>query len=147
MNSGEKWVNTMRSLTNFINYKDSPTELKNAISEIKKYLIKNRLDDREEQISELKDKVMKITKVEQKKKLNEQSLRHLGQHYCANICIIQVAEREEKGAENIFEKIIAENSPYQGQGTHIQVQDVQNPKQNESKEFYNKTKYNSNGYK
>lgn len=41
-------MNTMRSLTNFINYKDSLTELKNAISEIKKYLIKNRLDDREE---------------------------------------------------------------------------------------------------
>ena len=36
MNSGEKWMNTMRSLTNFINYKDSLTELKNAISEIKK---------------------------------------------------------------------------------------------------------------
>ena len=69
MNSGSKWMNTVRSLTNFINYKDSLTELKNAISEIKKYLIKNRLDDREEQISELKDKVMKITKVEQKKKI------------------------------------------------------------------------------
>ena len=52
------------------NIKKNQTELKNIITEIKSTLegINNRLDDTEEWISELEDRVVKISQAEQKKK-------------------------------------------------------------------------------
>ena len=47
--------------------------------------------------------------------------------------------RREKGEENIFEEIIAENFPNMGKETDIQVQESQSPKQNQPKEDHTKT--------
>ena len=73
---------------------------------------------------------------------NEDSLRDLwGNIKCTNICIIGVPEGEqrEKGPEEIFEEIIAENVPNMGKEIVNQVQEVQrvpgrmNPKRNTSR--------------
>ena len=70
---------------------------------------------------------------------NEDSLRDLwGNIKCTNICIIGVPEGEqrEKGPEEIFEEIIAENVPNMGKEIVNQVQEVQrvpgrtNPRRN-----------------
>ena len=70
---------------------------------------------------------------------NEDSLRDLwGNIKCTNICMIGVPEGEqrEKGPEEIFEEIIAENVPNMGKEIVNQVQEVQrvpgriNPRRN-----------------
>ena len=78
----------------------------------------SRISEAEEQISELEDKMLKITSEEQKKikrmKRMEDSLRDLSDNIkCTNIQIIGVPEGEEKqkGYEKIFEEIIVENFP------------------------------------
>ena len=72
-------------------------------------------------------------------KRNEDSLRELwGNIKCTDICVKVVPEEEEreKRAENIIEKIIANNFPNLRKETNIQVQEVQrvpfriNPKRN-----------------
>ena len=91
----------------------------------------------------MEDRAEEITATEQKKenrmKRNEDSLRDLWDNIKgSNICIIGVPEGEEReeGAENIFENIIAENSPNLGKETVTQVQEAQrvpyriNPKRN-----------------
>ena len=74
----------------------------------------------------LEDRVMEITDAEGKKlkrmKTNEDSLRDLlDNSKCTNICITGVPEGEEreKGSENLFEDIIAENFPNLGKETDI----------------------------
>ena len=91
--------------------------MKNTVEEIK-----SRLDDTEEWIRSLEYRVVKITEAEQKRKKkekkekriikwNEDSLRDLWYNIkFTNIHIIGVSE-EEKEEENVFEDIIAENSP------------------------------------
>ena len=55
-------------------------------------------------------------------KRNEDSLRELwGNIKCTDICI-KVVPEEEKRAENIIEKIIANNFPNLRKETNIQVQ-------------------------
>ena len=75
----------------------------------------------EEQISEVEDRLVEITDVEQKRekrlKTNEESLRDLWDNVKhSNIRIIGVPEVEEreKGTEKIFQEIIAENFPNMG---------------------------------
>ena len=60
-------------------------------------------------------------------KRNEDSLRGLwDNNKCTNICITGVPEEErEKGAENTFENIIAENFPNLRKETVTQVQEAQ----------------------
>ena len=87
----------------------------------------SRLDDTEVWISELEDRVVKITEAEQKKekKRNEDSLRDLWDNIKqTNIHVVWVPEGEEreKGTENIIKDIIAENFPNLGKETDIQVQ-------------------------
>ena len=72
-------------------------------------------------ISELEDRMVEITAVEQNKekrmKRNEDSLRDLWNNIKnTNIRIIRVPEEEEKkkGTEKIFEEIIVENFPNMG---------------------------------
>ena len=90
--------------------------------------------------------MVEFTAAEQKKekrtKRNEDSLRDLWDNIKgSNICIIGVPEGEEReeGAENIFENIIAENSPNLGKETVTQVQEAQrvpgriNPRRNMSR--------------
>ena len=63
---------------------------------------------------------------------------------CTPICIVDIPEGEEreKGAENLFEEIIAENFPNLGKETDIQVQETLSPKQDQPKEIPTKTHYN-----
>lgn len=83
----------------------------------------------EEWICELEDRVVEIADSEQKKcvKRNEDSWKELwGNIKCTDICIkvVPEGEKREKGAENIIEKIIANNFPNLRKETNIQVQEV-----------------------
>ena len=99
---------------------------------------------------ELEDRAVEITDAEQKKRMkrNEGSLSDLWNNIKhTNIYIIGVSEGEEreKGAENIFKDIIAENFPNRGKETDIQVQKAQRvpyriyPKRNTSRHIVIKT--------
>ena len=90
--------------------------------------INSRINEAEEQISDLEDSVVEFTAVEQnKEKRNEDSLRDLWDNIKHNIRIIGVPEREkrEKGPEKIFEEIIVENFPNMGKEIATQVQETQ----------------------
>ena len=98
----------------------------------------------------MEDRAEEITATEQKKenrmKRNEDSLRDLWDNIKgSNICIIGVPEGEEReeGAENIFENIIAENSPNLGREINIRSRKHRkSPKQVQSKEDHTKTHCN-----
>ena len=94
--------------------------MNNTITEMKNTLegINSRITEAEERISDLEDRAVEFTAVEQNKekrmKRNEDSLRDLWDNIkCTNICIIGVPEGEEreKGPEKIFEEIIVKNFP------------------------------------
>ena len=94
--------------------------MKNTISELKNTVegIKSRLDEADDQSSELKDKVEKNTQTEQEKekrlRKNEEGLREMQDNMkCKNIHIIGISEgeEEEQGIENLFEKVMMENFP------------------------------------
>jgi len=83
-------------------------------------------------MSELEDKMVKITAEEQNKvkrmKRTGNSLRDLWDNIkCTNIQIIGVPEEEEKkkGYEKIFEEIIVENFPNMEKEIVNQVQEMQ----------------------
>ena len=113
------------------------TEMKNTLEGI------NKINEAEERISELKDRMVEITAVDKNKekrvKRNKDSLRELWDNIKhTNIHIIGVPEGEEreKGPEKIFEEIVAENFPNMGKETVTQVQEAQrvpgsiNPRRN-----------------
>ena len=119
--------------------------MNNTITEMKNTLEGNnsRITEAEERISDLEDRMVEFTAVEQNKekrmKRNEDSLRDLWDNIKrTNIRIIQVPKGEErkKGPEEIFEKIIVENFPNMGKDLDTQVQEVQrvpgriNPRRN-----------------
>ena len=119
--------------------------MNNTITEVENTLegINSRITEAEEWISELEDRMVKITAAEQNKqkrmKRNEDSLRDLWDNTkWTNIHIIGVPEGEEreKGPEKISEEIIAENFPNMGKETVTQVQEAQrvpgriNPRRN-----------------
>ena len=86
-------------------------EMKNTISELNTVEgIKSRLDEGEDWISELEDKVEKNSQKQQeegKKRLkkNKEGLRKLqGNMKRNNIHIIGISGAEEEGIENLFEK-------------------------------------------
>ena len=105
--------------------------------------INNRITEGEEQISDLEDRMVEFTAMEENKekrmKRNEDSQRDLWDNIKANkIRIIGAPEGEqrEKGPEKIFEEIIVEKFPNMGKEIAIQVQEVQrvpgriNPRRN-----------------
>ena len=76
------------------------------------------MNNAEEWISDLEDRIMEITqsgqKSENQMKKHESNVRDLWDNIkWANLCIIRIPEGEEKekGIENIFEEITAENFP------------------------------------
>ena len=86
------------------------------------------LQEAEEQISEVEDRLVEITGAEQKRekrlKTNEESLRELWDNVKhTNIRIIGVPEGEG-GGEKIFQKIIAENFPNMGKESLTQIQEA-----------------------
>ena len=86
------------------------------------------LDEAEDQINTVEDKVDKNSQKEQEKekrlKKNEEGLRKLQDNMKHNnICIIGAPEgEEEQGIENLFEKVMMENFPnlMREKVTHIQ---------------------------
>ena len=105
--------------------------------------INSRITEAEEQRSDLEDRMVEFTAMEQNKekrmKRNEDSLRdHWDNIKRTNICIIGVPEGEEgkKGPNKIFEEIIVENFPNVGKEITTQVQEAQrvpgrmNPRRN-----------------
>ena len=105
--------------------------------------INSSITEAEEQISDLEDRMVEFTAMEQSKekrmKTNEDSLRDLWDNIKRNnICIIRVPEGEEreKGPEKMFEEIIFENFPNMGKEIATQVQEAQrvpgriNPRRN-----------------
>ena len=92
--------------------------MKNTINEIKNSLegINSRISEAEEQLSDLKDKIVEITTTEQNEEKRmtriEDKLRDLWYNIKrTTIRILEVPEEEEKkkGTEKIFEEIIVEN--------------------------------------
>ena len=118
--------------------------MNNTITEMKNTLegINNRITEAEEQVRDLRDKIVEITPAEQNKekriKRIEDSLRDFWDIKCTNIRIIGVPEEEEKKnrTEKIFEEIIVENFPNMGKEIVNQVQEAQrvpytiNPRKN-----------------
>ena len=113
----------------------------------------SRITEAEEQISDLEDRMVEFTAVEQNKekrmKRNEDSLRDLWDNIKhSNIHIIGVPEGEEreKGPEKIFEEIIVKNLPNIGKEIGTQVQE-ESPIQDKPKEEHAKTHSNQIGKK
>ena len=84
-----------------------------------------------EKISDMEDRIMEITQTgqqtENQMKKHESNSRDLWDNIKqANLCIIGIPEGEEKekGIENIFEEIMAENFPYL-KDTDIKIQEAQ----------------------
>ena len=114
--------------------------MNNIISEIPNTQegITSRLDEPEDRISELEDKVERNTQLEhlhiKKLKKYEDCLRELqGNMKRNNIQIIGIPEGEEKeqGIEKLFEKIMTENFLNLDREKAIQVQEAQSPNQDE----------------
>ena len=113
--------------------KNKHIETNSIITEIKNTLegFNSRISIAEERISELEDKMVKITSEEQDKvkrlKRAENSLRDLWDNIKHNIQIMGVPEEEEKKKvyEKIFEEIIVENFPNMEKEIVNQVQEVQ----------------------
>ena len=110
--------------------KNKQTEMNNTITEMKNTLegINSRITGAEEWISDLDDRMVELTAMEQNKekrmKRNEDSLRDLWDNIkCTNICILGVPEGEEreKGSEKVFEEIIVKNFPNMGKEIATQV--------------------------
>ena len=106
-------------------------EVQNTITEINSLEGTNgRIQESEEWISKVEDRLVEITDVGQKRekrlKRNKDSLRELWDNVkCTNIIIIGVPEGEdrerEKGTEKIFKEIIFENFPNIGKEPLIQI--------------------------
>ena len=120
-------------------------EMRNTITELKNSLeaANSGIQEAEERISEVEDRSVEIMDAEQKRekslKTNEESLRERWDNVKrTNIRITGVPEGEEreKGTENIFQEIIAENFPNMGKEPFLQTQEAQripykiNPRRN-----------------
>ena len=125
--------------------------MKNTISELKNTVegIKSRLDEAEDQNSNLGKKVEKNTQKEQEKEKklqkNEEGLSEMQDNMKHNnICIIGIPEGEEEdqGIENLFEKVMMENFANLMRENVTQIQETQSPKQEEHKEAHCKTHHN-----
>ena len=131
--------------------KNKKTEMNNTITEMKNTLegINSRITEAEEGISDLEDRMVEFTAVEENKekrmKRNEDRLTDLWDNIKHNnIRIIGVPEGEEreKGPEKIFEEIIVKKFPNMGNEIATQVQEAQSPTQDKPKENHTKTHSN-----
>ena len=87
--------------------------------------INSRITEVEEWISELEDRMVKITAAEQNnEKKNENKWGQSKRHNSIHIIGVPEGEEKEKGPEKIYEEIIAENFPNMGKETVTQVQEA-----------------------
>ena len=102
--------------------------MKNTLEEIN-----SRITEGEEWISDLEDRMVEITTMEQNKenrmkKKKEDSQRDLWdniKHTNIHITGVPEGEEREKGPKKILEEIIVENFPNMGKEIATQVQEVQ----------------------
>jgi len=111
----------------------SQEKLENSFAEIQTEIkaIKSRMNNEEERISNMEDKIMEITQlgqqIEKQMKKHESNIRDLWDNIkWTNLHIIGIPEgkEKEKGIENIFEEIMAENFPNL-KYTDIKIQKLQ----------------------
>ena len=113
--------------------KRNKSEMKNTITEILKNTlegINSISEDAEEEISDLVDRAVEITHLEQQKKKkriqkNEDSLRVSGISSILTFHYRGPRRRRDKGKETLFEEIMSENFPNLRKETNIQVQEAQ----------------------
>uniref|UniRef100_A0A8D0HUB8 Uncharacterized protein n=2 Tax=Sus scrofa TaxID=9823 RepID=A0A8D0HUB8_PIG len=115
------------------NTRRSQEKLGNSFAEIQTELraVKTRMNNAEELIRDVEDRIMEITQTgqqtENQMKKHESNIRDLWDDIKrANLCIIGIPEGEEieKGIENIFEEIIAGNFP-NIKDTDFKIKEVQ----------------------
>ena len=120
-----KDLNTLR--------KDMP-QLKNVTVEMKKSWqgINSKSEDTEEWTSNQENRIVEVAQLEDQKekriKKNEDSIRDLWdniKHTNIRISGVPDGEEKEKGTENLFEEIMAENFSNLAKETDIQVQEAQ----------------------
>ena len=123
--------------------------MKTTISEMKNLLegINSRLDEAENRISKLEDKIQYPPKEKMKKRLkrNKECLRCPWDNIkYNNSCITGVPEGDEctRGTENLFGETVAENFSNLVKKKSTQVQVGQSPNKDELKETYTKTHHN-----
>ena len=101
-------------------YKEGQEKLEHSFAEMQTELraVKTRMNNAEEQISDVEDRIMEITQscqqTESLMEKHENNIRYLWDNIkWANLHIIGIPEGVEKGKgmENIFEEIIAGNFP------------------------------------
>ena len=101
--------------------------------------IKSRLDEAEDQISELEDKLKKkfLDRTTKQKKDSKRMQRELQDNRkCNNIYIIGIQEGAEKeqGKENLYVKVMTENFPnLMTEKNHTSTGSAEGPNQDESK--------------
>nr|KAF6360095.1 hypothetical protein mMyoMyo1_011053 [Myotis myotis] len=126
-------------------------EIKHTLTEIKNIIQtpNSRLEDRKNQVNDLKYEEAKNTQPEKQNEKRiqkyEDSVRSLWDSFKrTNIQIIGVPEEErEQDIENLFEEIMTENFPYLVKEIDLQVQEAQRtPNKKESKEDHTKTHHN-----
>ena len=115
------------------NIRRSQEKLENSFAEKQTKLkaIKSRKNNAQERINDVEDRIMEITQSEQQTenqmKKHDSNIRDLWDNIkWANLCIIGIPEgkEEEKGTENIFEEVMAENFP-NPKHTDIKIQEAQ----------------------
>ena len=111
--------------------------------------ISSRITEAEERISELEDRRVEITAVEQNrenrmKRIKDSLIDFWDIIKHSNLWIIGVPEEEEKekASEKIFKETIVENFPNMGKEIVTQVQEAQSPIQDKPKEKHTKTHIN-----
>ena len=95
-------------------------------------------------MSDIEDKLMVRKEAEEKRenqlKAYEEKLREINDSLRRNnLCLIGIPEEAERdrGPQNIFEQIIAENSPNLGKETGIQIQEIERTPQKINKKPFN----------
>ena len=97
-------------------------------------VLTTRVNEVEERVSDTEDKLMVRKEAEEKRekqlRAHEERLREINDGLRRkNLHIIGIPEEAEgeRGAQNIFEQIIAENFPNLGKETGIQIQETEDP--------------------
>ena len=95
-------------------------------------VLTTRVNEVEEQVSDMEDKLMAKTETEENRdkqlKDHEDRLREISDSLRKkNLCLIGVPEgaKRDRGSEYVFEQIIAENFPNLGRETGIQIQEIE----------------------
>ena len=131
--------------------KKDKSKINNAISEINNTLEgkKSSLDEAEDRISVLEDKVEKNTQIEQQKEKSLKKWEEFGKYFGQHEALQHAhhgntrRRKSEQGIENLFEEIMTENFPnLVKEKGHKSPGSSGSPKQVEPKKGYTETHHN-----